>query len=273
MIPRTLADFGVESRTSGDQINFRYCPVCGSKGWNVYVNPRTGSWYCFAGDHGKGGRIAVEDWTEDGRLAALAELHGGLSPHVEWPEVSLPACHDLSAMALAYLERRSITPELAQALHMREMDEETRIIIPYLGPQNRMIHWVGREYIESRVTKAHPKYKAAFGPKPMYMLPRWEQVEHAVLVEGPLDAIAVAVHARLPVISIGGTSLSGRIELDLRALVSKRLTIMLDGDALAKAFTVRDKLYDKYNVRIAVLDCDEDPASIDPVKLKGLLWV
>lgn len=184
----------------------------------------------------------------------------------------MPAHHPLSDMALSYLERRKISAEAAKQLGMVEMNGQSRILIPYFGEQGRIIHWVGRQYIDCRVTKDSPKYLAAHGPKPGYLLPKWREVDELVLVEGPLDAIAVHRATGIPTMSIGGTSLSKRIEADIRRLVHRRLQVILDGDALLKAFDIERQLHDKFDVTIYNLPYDQDPASVGSDYLRELLY-
>lgn len=273
MRPRTLGDFVGDYRVSGDQLNYMVCPVCRSCGWNTYVNPSTGAWYCFAMKHeGKrGGKINTSDLSDERRVELLQQLRNPDGDELTWPEITLPAWKPLSDMAKAYLARREIMPSMVRKLGLVESQTDSRVIIPYYGPQHRIIHWVGRQYIDSRVTKKEPKYIAASGPKPMYMLPKWEPVMHAVLVEGPLDAIAVYHATKLPVISIGGTTVSKRIEHDIRKVVQNKLTIMLDGDAAVKAFSVEAIFEDRYKTDIVTLHHGEDPASIGERTLRFLL--
>lgn len=272
MKPRSLADFSSECRSSGDELNYQHCPVCGSDGWNVYINARTGYWFCFAKKHGRGGRIDPADWSDAARLEMLAMLSGTYKMDYDWPEIAMPTWRSLSAMAESYLLRRGIDRGCIATLGLVELTGDSRILIPYRGPAGKIIHYVSRQYIDARVSKMNPKYDCAPGAKPMLMLPAWTPVRSAVLVEGPLDAIAVWQATGMPVISIGGTSLSKRIEHDIRALVQDNVHIMLDGDAHIKALELRTRLEDRYSPIIHLLNrYKDDPGSITHEELRGRL--
>lgn len=270
MRPQSLADFHGLHRGSGEELNYQECPVCGSMNWKVYLNPITGLWFCFASGHQSGGRVQTDDWSEEARaeLLALLSTTDRTAPH-DWPELDLPPWMPLTPIAQAYLARRGIHASTWGSLGIVEMRQTPRVLIPYRGPLGRTIYWTGRAY--TTWANEVPKYLSAPGTHPLYMVPRWEPVKHAVLVEGPFDAIAVWQATGQHAVALGGKSLSKRVETDLRRLVRDRITIMLDADAGAAALTLADQLMDQYQLRLVTLDDGTDPADTDPQNLRMLL--
>lgn len=266
MQPKSVTDFTGPTRGSGEEINHMHCPVCGSQGWNVYLNTVTGKWFCFASGHGSGGMVATEDWSDTARAELLQLLSYGVPNTHTWPEVDLPVWRPLGPIAVNYLIRRDVQMSTCGILGIVELDASPRILVPYRGPHGRIIHWTGRAF-GSEVSGA-PKYLSAPGSKPLFMLPNWEAVSGAVLVEGPFDAIAVWQATGLPVISIGGKVLSKQAELDLRQLVRGKLWIMLDGDAQGAAMTLKDRLMDKFVCTQVMLQGRMDPADMPPDEIR-----
>lgn len=259
--PSTIADFTSDYSESGDDIERHYkeCPSCGSVGWNVYVNMDTGRWFCHAQDHGGGGVIELDTWSEQAQAELLDLLQESADPVHFWPEVDLPAWRKLTVPARQYLADRGV--QVGSIIHtgMVETIDDNRIVIPFRGPHGRIIGWTARAY----AFETHTKYLNQPGAKPPFVLPRWSpQIREAVLVEGVFDAIAVWEATGTPVIAIGGVSLSKLIEDDIRRMVDKRLTIMLDSDALPNAVQLFDRLMDKYSCRIILLPEGADPGSM-----------
>lgn len=272
MLPRTLGDFVSPSRQSGQELNFQTCPVCGSTGWNTYVNPLTGAWYCFAARHteNKGGAVEVDYDSDQARQVMLRVLAENYTEDYTWPEVHLPETRPIGGFTFKYLESRGLSSDLIHQLAFREMVDEPRLLVPFFGLEGRVIGWTGR-LVYAPATHTNPKYRGPSGDKPPYMLPRWGEVDEAVLVEGPFDAIAVYQHTGMNAIAVGGTSLSKRVEHDIRQLVSKTVHILLDGDAGVKALSMYEQLADRFKVKVHLLPDEEDPGTLNPEQLRRVL--
>ncbi|MCP3654336.1 MAG: hypothetical protein GY766_05490, partial [Herbaspirillum sp.] len=98
--PTSLSDFAGECKPSGNNINYKHCPVCGSDEWKLYLDPTTGLYKCFAGRHNAGGKVdigqASNPYTQGQELMDL--LDGWKEP-VTWGEIELPRWHLLTKMA------------------------------------------------------------------------------------------------------------------------------------------------------------------------------
>lgn len=263
--PESLADFTGPSKESGEQIVYQHCPVCGSRGWKVYVNPVTGLWWCHAGNHTGGGRIDV-GMPLAGRGQAIRGRHAP-QERPRWTETGLPSWQPLGWRALRYLAARGIDKGLAASLGIVEMEERMRVLVPYLGPAGGVIYWTARSYTD---LEEGPKYLAAGGKHPLYVLPDWQPREDVVLVEGVFDAIAVHEATGSAAIAVGGKSLPRYLEPDLLDLAHRSITILLDADAAADAYRLRKRLMFKRKMRVVPLPPGEDPSSMGD-SLKGLL--
>ena len=268
MHPTNLTDFKGPSRGSGDELNYMECPVCGSPNWKVYLNPFTGLWFCFASGHQGGGCVQSDDFTDQARqeLLRMMSTSYGEVPTQQWPELDLPLWKPLTPGAQEYLRERGIHTGTWGWLGIVEMRQSPRVLIPYRGPNGRCVYWTGRAYNKWSDV---PKYMSAPGGHPLFMLPRWEAVNTAVVVEGPFDAIAVWQATGMPVVALGGKTISKRVEFDLRKLVRESLVVMLDADAHAAALTLKDTLMDQYSVKLVALEEGTDPADTNSDVLRS----
>lgn len=267
MLPKTFEDFPGNSKESGTQINFQTCPVCGDQRFKVYVDPDNGKWFCFA--HDSGGCVEVgmkrEGWAA--RLMDQVTRRHGVDKAIDWPEISMPVWEPLSTKAERYLARRGIDIATARQLGIVEMEDSLRVILPYFGPTGQIIYWSARAYSEF---EDGPKYMGASGRHPLYVLPGWNQTDELVVVEGAFDAIAVHQRTGLHVAALGGKTLPKYLRPELLGLVKRKITMLLDSDALASALKIRTWLPRRLEVSIVPLPDGEDPASLGPA-IEGYL--
>ena len=265
--PKTLADFVGPSRESGEQIVFMACPVCGCQRFKTYVNPVTGFWFCHSAQHAGGGRVDVGTVLAGRGNLVLQQLSQAPSHGNKWPEMSMPRWTPLGWRAVRYLERRGIDKAQAAALGIVEMEEHMRVVVPYRYRNGSIIYWNARSYSD---LEEGPKYLAASGKHPLYVLPQYKEADTLVLVEGVFDAISVAHHTGRTVAAIGGKALPSYLVPDVLDLSRRSIVLLLDGDALSGALALKRKLETKRQVRLVPLPVDEDPASLGP-RLKELL--
>ncbi len=263
--PKTLSDFTGPSKSSGSQVVYQYCPVCGSSRFKTYVNPLTGSWYCHAPEHTGGGKVDVGlSLVNRGRTFLEGRARRARE---QWSEIQLPAYQPLCRRALRYLLKRGISERRAASLGIVEMEDSMRVIIPYFGADGEITYWNARSYSK---LQDGPKYLGASGRHPLYVRPNWQAQETVVVVEGVFDAIAVESHTEHTVASLGGKFLPGYLVLDLLQLCTRRLVLVLDSDALTDALKLRSRLQTKRQVTIIPLPVGEDPASLGE-KLKEMI--
>ena len=255
----SLEQFVGPVRESGTQLNYMRCPVCGDERFKVYADPNTGKWYCFA--HQGGGQVETPLAQETWAATVLDQLTKPRYTDVaiEWPERELPRWEPLTKKALKYLELRGISEGLARRLGIVEMEDRLRVVLPYVGPTGRLIYWSARSYSS---LEEGPKYLAASGKHPLFVLPDWQPKDEVVVVEGAFDAIAVHQHTGLPVAALGGKSLPMYLQPELLALCRERLTLVLDSDALGAALKIKERLALRRQVRLVLLPDGEDPASM-----------
>lgn len=271
MIPRTLADFGGDCRPSGQQLCYQHCPVCGSDGWKLYVNPDSGFWYCHAGQHSGGGKVEVGGEacarTEGASILAMLDTR---PIRLEWSEVEMPPFEPLSKRALRYLSRRGLTQEQAQWYGFVEWTDKFRVLCPYFDQQGRLIYWNSRLYSEN--LGDGPKYIAAPGKHPLFVPEYRTDATTLVIVEGMFDALAVHQASPHLAVALGGKSLPRYLKKPLTDMIRhgmiKEVKIALDPDALGDALKLRDRIGGQ------VLTFPDDPAACwasDPETFKEML--
>ena len=263
--PKTFADFGGESRTSGSQVVFKNCPVCGNTRWKCYVSPDTGFYFCHAPEHSGGGVVDVGQSLAGRGRQLLEKLE--LQPDHKWRAMPMPPYESLSKRALRYLRNRGISERHAARLGIVEMQDRMRVVIPYYGPDGEIIYWSARSYSSM---EEGPKYLAASGRHPLYVRPNWRPADTLVVVEGVFDAIAVEDYTGLQCCGLGGKYLPRYLEPDIMRLCTDRLVLLLDPDALGDAIKLRSRLQTKRQVKIVPLPVGKDPADLGP-HLKGIL--
>ena len=277
--PTTLADFAGECKPSGQHICYRYCPVCGSDEWKLYVSPDTGLWKCFAGRHNAGGKVdigqAADAYTQG---QELMDLLSGWQEPVTWDEIDLPPFEPLSKMARRYLRKRGIDEGLAKRLGLVEWEDRFRILFPFFDRAGSLIYWNSRRYSDH--VGEGPKYYTADGKHPLYEL-RFQAkytdgetrpMMEVVLVEGIFDALAVH-QAGYHAVALGGKSLPKYLRQDLLTITQDcgMITVLLDSDALASALTIRNQLSDQRQVAIRVCPPGKDPGDMTPDEIKEII--
>jgi hypothetical protein len=254
----TSADFVGPSKPSGTQVCYQHCPVCGASNWKTYMDPLTGKYFCFAGQHSAGGIVDVG--MQFNPMAALRDKLTNREAIVSWPPAEMPDSYPFGHRARTYLEQRGLDPDACAAYGWAEHRTEERILVPYPGPAGTWIYWNTRAYA-SGVT---PKYSAMPGRHPLYVLPRWHPSRRVVLVEGVFDAMAVHQHAGLAAIALGGKSLPAYLRPDLLYLAADQILVALDGDAIGAGLSLVRQLSHLRDVRFVEIASGEDPASMGP---------
>ena len=259
------------SRSSGDQINYQNCSICGSDGWKLYLNPATGAYFCFAGHHHAGGKVDV-GLDGDNPGAQLLRLLSAAPERLEWPEVEMPPFHTLSRQAARYLEKRGIDTAMQQRLGLVEWEGQHRVLVPYFR-NGDLVFWTSRRY--SKRLGEGPKYWSQGGAKPLYTpFLRGAPPTKLVLVEGVFDALAVANAGYHPV-ALGGKSLPVFHRKELLTLANGygTIVVLLDEDALAKALELRDDLQARFTqpVQLKMVPHGVDPGDMTPDQIKDLL--
>ncbi len=270
MLPRSLEDFAGETRPSGDQLNYKNCPVCGSDGWNVYVNPDNGGWFCFAGGHNLGGFVEVSLGDNPG--AQLLQTLAGQADTVEWYEIELPPWHELSGGARRYLHSRGVMDATIRTLGLVEWEDKSRILFPYFV-DGALVYWNSRRY--SDMMAEGPPYLALHGKHPLYTPSYKGDKLPTVLVEGVFDAIAVT-QAGYRAVALGGKSLPRYLVDSLLTIAQKYgiINVFLDSDALARALRIRERLYINKGieaVRIRLCPAGSDPGDMTPDEIQEIL--
>jgi len=268
MRPTTLADFAGECKPSGQHICYKYCPVCGSDEYKLYVSPDTGLWKCFAGRHNAGGKVdigqAADAYTQG---QELMDLLSGWQEPVTWDEIDLPPFEPLSKMARRYLRKRGVDDDMIKRLGLVEWEDRFRILFPFFSRSGSLIYWNSRRYSDH--VGEGPKYYTADGKHPLYEL---RGAGPVVLVEGIFDALAVN-RAGYHAVALGGKSLPKYLLPELLTLAADHdmINVLLDPDALAAALRIRDQLSDRKRVRIRVCPHGQDPGDMTPDEIKEII--
>lgn len=229
-------------RQQGTQVVYQVCPECGNQKWKVYMNPDTGAWICFRCDARGKAKVDI----------TATSLLDKLKPRVqhEWPEVRLPEWTKLSRTGRKYLRDRGI--HRPEDFGIVELKDSTRVLIPYRGPQGKVIYWATRSFIDDGL----PKYVTATGRKPLYVLPDWTAGRPTVLVEGVVDAIVHYIATGISTIALGGKSVARYNRASVNSLAGEDAVVMLDSDATAQAV----KIAREFNMKLKLLPPGMDPA-------------
>lgn len=249
-----LEDFHGPQRhvSDGREIWVKTCPVCGSSGWKTYINVEQGLWFCHAGGHGKGGAVAG------------ARVRWRPKPPGEYPAIDLPDTADLSPHALRFLARRGLDAAAVQHFNIREGDDDRvlgRVVVPFFNRRGDCIYWTARSY--SKALAPRPKYVGAAVDRPLFVAHGYGGGDAVhVLVEGPFDAIAVALNTPHTAVAIGGTRMTARQRAQLFSLTPRELVVMLDGDATGKGIALARQVRHLAPVRVVGLVPGEDPGNL-----------
>ncbi|KGN40848.1 CHC2 zinc finger domain-containing protein [Knoellia aerolata] len=213
-------------------------------------------------------------WLRNHRGLDVAPVEAALESHVvghtgaEW------------ATTTRHLSRAGVSDDELLALDLSQRTRRDtlidtlrgRLVVPVRDSEGHLTGFIGRQTLE---TSRGPRYRnptrtAVFDKSTMLftLVSHPSPPAHAVVVEGPLDVLAVAaagVSTSLPVVAVstGGTSVSRDQARQVSALSSQRAYLALDGDAAGRDGATRwvDLLYRQLHHPIAVADL---PAGRDP---------
>lgn len=276
MRPKFLDDFTGEYRPSGEQRNYRRCPVCGGTAYKLYVDPVSGRWICFAGGCKAAGRVHVGDGVASLRERLFARKRGV----PEFEPIEMPETNALTEQWSKMLCARYHLEHPERYLLRRGTgDLAGRIVIPYADRKGDFIFWNARTTCGET-----PKYLAMTGAKPLYVPDyvhrKWCEASRIVLVEGPFDALSLHDRFSTRAVALGGTSISDAQFAELRRLVTvdgahKAVRILLDSAALGEAIKLKRKLaglLPQHDVQIRQLPAGvKDPAAASAAQLEGCL--
>jgi len=263
-------------RTSGTQVVYQSCPICGNTSWKLYVDPSNGKWFCFGGRHGAGGILSGFQPDYDDTL-----LRATRKPEKPEPvEVELPPNVPLCRTARKYLHDRGFGEGVWKHWGVVEWRAQGRIIIPFFSSAGVLTSWTSRLYMPD---DKRPKYKHAPGPVPVYVpvaFPDTEPSNHMVVVEGPLDAWRVQCAGHLAgnevmPLAINGKNISQNRMKQLLTLANRCgiITVLLDSDAVGEAVKLQAELAARTcaSVRLVQLPRGMDPADMGLRELARML--
>ena len=147
-----------------------------------------------------------------------------------------------------YLAGRGIPINLAKAYDLRYNPEQRRVYFP-VGSRGKLFGWQGRLVVPVETYEVNGELRQTLKilssqdiqrEKRLMFLDRLEGVEHAVLCEGPVDALK-AHYCKGNVATMGKAVSRGQIQL-LRSTGRKRLYLALDPDAADETQRLVDEL-------------------------------
>ena len=260
----TADDFCGPVRQSGDQLNYKLCPVCGSDSWKVYLDPSSGRWMCFAGQHGAGGRVDMGLPVDDPGAVMEHMVRTQQTGEYDPPEIALPEWEGLGMVEANYMQQRGMT--VAQALKhgiVKRMGSP-RVLIP-VYQDGKLVYWTSRLTVpENHPAADGPKYLSAPVRHPLAVY--GEGTECLYVVEGIFDAIAFAeTDAGCTAVALLGKTLPNYLRKNFLTLARKYGTIyiVLDSDAPYHAFKLQrtlEPLVDE--VQVLTMPKGDDPADL-----------
>lgn len=183
---------GAETKQKGQNVFFRHCPKCGTTApkddeWKFSVNEKTGAFGCLrasCGYHGhfvelcrdfgyKLGTEVEKDFRE------LPQPRGRINPH---------------ASAIAYLENRGISKEIAERYQITCVDDKpNQLYFPFFNEFGKLICIKYRQMDYKKGFSNGSKEWFSEGCKPiLFGMQQCERYDTMVITEGQLDSMSVA---------------------------------------------------------------------------------
>lgn len=250
------------------------CPRC-NKSKKLYLRKRDGRfvcWKCAETDNFKGrAEFALSELLGVPLKEIAEQLYGNVSLHTDmfldlaleedkefgqdeeddfitkWPYDFYPIDATESKKGREYLIGRGIPVNMAKAYDLRYNPQARRVYFP-VSRRGQLFGWQGRLVISNKyevdgVTKEVPKILSSIGiqrDRRLMFIDRIEGVGHAVLCEGPVDALK-AHYCKGNVATMGKAISRGQIKL-LRSTGVKRIYLALDPDAAEETQRLVDEL-------------------------------
>lgn len=194
--------------------------------------------------------------------------------HRSAPSLPLPVNADQNGLLVAYLKNRGLNGELALEngwyVSMAAGDGHNRIVIPCTNSRNR-IYWQARAVLPW-VEKRYQSPPYAQEDSIVLVWPYFSGCNKAVIVEGPMDALAAADCGFAGVAIMGNRPSRATLDNILQTLPGYTLTVVPDLDAVgAGALTVAKLALKGATVRLRVPVCGKDLSRMPKLAREKLL--
>lgn len=253
------------------------CPYCDDSKGHLGVNTKKGIYHCFKCN--ASGRITDIEVTTDkfetrikeflGRLGSSkidAQTNENIVTPVTLPTGAIYVSSD-SGLPYEYLKSRHITEseiEYYDLMYCSEGVYQQRIIIP-IYEDDTLAYFLGRAYMHK-----NPKYLNAPISKDKILFKTFEgKVEEAIICEGVFDAMRIGKYFNA--ISILGKKATQKQIEKILSLVTKKIYVFLDRDALVESFTLSQNLKNYRETKLVVNYKYKDPGSIGPKTLRRFI--
>ena len=182
---------GAETKQKGKDVFFRYCPKCGSSApkddeWKFSVNYKTGAFGCLRGSCGYHGHF-VELCRDFGYKIGLdAEQQ-----YVQFPQPKGRIVPRESA--IAYLEGRGISREIAERYEITAFEERPNILwFPFFNEYGKLVYAKFRKMDYRKGRDKNKEWTEKGGEPILFGMKQTTGFDTVVITEGQLDSMSVA---------------------------------------------------------------------------------
>ncbi|MBP5442245.1 MAG: AAA family ATPase [Treponema sp.] len=182
---------GIETKTKGKEIVFRYCPRCAGSApkddeWKFAINKNTGAFGCLRGSCGYHGHF-VELCRDFGyKLGMDAEREYKNFPQP--PHKILPR-----ESALAYLADRGISKETAERFEVTAFENKPNILwMPFYNEYGKLVFIKYRNMAFKKGMKGSKEWCEPDGQPILFGMKQCTDFTRLVITEGQLDSMSVS---------------------------------------------------------------------------------
>lgn len=257
------------------------CPICGDNSdkddkHNCAINVVKRTFHCWFGEcKGNLRDLLRKKYSEEEIISAPAKKSKTIVP-IDFSEF-LPVTGKregvMDEMALGYLKNRGIILSDVRHYDIRYSSKDTffgRIIVP-IKENDKMVCFVGRDYIGSKLKYLYPKRgetplsisKVVFNLESAIR----ENAKNVVITEGVFDSMAIDKINGLRGVALLGHNLSKIQLIKLLKLPITRFFVCMDADMHKETVNIVKRLSDQGRIARAVLLREGDPASISKEEL------
>ena len=181
------AKLNAETRRTGNELFFKYCPYCRGDGHDrnsFSVNLETGLFKCFRESCGRQGHFVqlARDFNYP------LELHGGRRKYRELPQRPIQS----KDPAVRYLESRGISRRITEQYHITARKDNEKILVFPFYDENKVMRFV--KYRKTDFDRSRDRNKEWCEKDAMPILFGMDQCrgfESLIITEGQIDSLSV----------------------------------------------------------------------------------